>query len=126
MPFRWDKEFEQPLIEDNTKEPTLAPLPNIPAKMPGVDLEHNMPAMSNKPAVIEEPKLTTKEQPTAAAAANANIRPRENRILNFSNIAGVEWLNRPVYNINNHFNLVSTECDDVEALVQEDKDDAMP
>ena len=43
MEFDWILEDEQPLVEDNAKEPE-APYPNIPTEMPGIVMEEDVVA----------------------------------------------------------------------------------
>jgi len=83
MPYRnrrnerydWDTDTdeglstERPLMEDNAAEEEAAPFPAIPAEMPGVLIEENMPVE----AVASEEQ--TDEDRAAAARENANFGP---------------------------------------------------
>jgi hypothetical protein len=68
--FSWDDDLlDEPLIEDNAPEPPSAPFPDIPAEMPGIELERD-----------ETPAVTPDEAPTLKhrlrlAHANADINP---------------------------------------------------
>jgi hypothetical protein len=49
-PFAWDEGYEMmTLIGNNTIEPPAAQFPDISVKMPGVDLEHNIPTVTSDP-----------------------------------------------------------------------------
>eukprot|EP00956_Cyclotella_meneghiniana_P042119 scaffold248363_cov77-Cyclotella_meneghiniana.AAC.2 len=69
-PFDWTDD-DEPLVADNAVEPVItpAPFPDIPAEMPGVPLERDMPT----PAV--ETIEPTWAERAAAARRNANIAP---------------------------------------------------
>ena len=88
-----------------------APSPDIPTKMSGVDLECNMPMGTEELAVVDEPKSTVEED-IATAVAKANYGLRENRIINQPHIPGVNKQDAPVYNNNNHFNMIPVEQDE--------------
>ena len=78
IPFDWDKEYKLTpvLIKDNAVKPTPAPFPNIPAEMPGVELEANMPLTALQPDKVP----TDKEIEATEAAvfiATVNFGPQE-------------------------------------------------
>ena len=71
--FAWD---DDPLVSDNAIEPEIAPFPDLPAVLPGIELERDQPT----PAVV--PDTDPVDDPAgidfaarAAAAANANFAP---------------------------------------------------
>ena len=78
--FDWDMEDEgdDSLVEDNASDSEMAPFPDIPAKMPGVDLEEQLTSPLPE---IEPTEGQNFEARTATAAANANFGPREAGIL---------------------------------------------
>ena len=72
--FDWDDDVDgEALVSDNAVEPVPepepAPFPDIPAEMPGITLERDLPT----PAIDPEPDTAFKQR--AAAAANANFAP---------------------------------------------------
>jgi hypothetical protein len=91
VPFDWDDEYKfKPLIDDNAIEPEIAPCPDIPAELPGVDLESNVPAVT-EPFVPEPTAADEAAEARRAALANANFGPREQAVLDAANIAGSIW-----------------------------------
>ena len=72
------EEEENPLIEDNTKDANT-PFPGIPAEMPGVLLEEDIPAIQSP--LKDNIRDKTPEARAREAAANANFRPRETAIV---------------------------------------------
>jgi len=75
-PYDWEEEHDI-LIEDNAieqEEPEPAPYPDIPAEIPGVELERDQPAVTADPA-------PTDEEIADAAAANADFGPVEDRLI---------------------------------------------
>jgi hypothetical protein len=79
--FDWDDEYElKPLIDDNAIEPEHpAPFPDIPAEMPGVDLETNIPAVTEKQGTDAEERHQNETR--ARALENANLGPRDLAVL---------------------------------------------
>ena len=57
---------QEPLVNDNAPEPEPATYPDIPAEMPGVVLEANVPA-------VESPTPPSEEERMAAAIENAGL-----------------------------------------------------
>jgi hypothetical protein len=113
----------KPLIDDNAVEPDLAPYPDIPAELPGVDLKSNIPAVTVDVAPEpSEEELAAKRRLTALA--NANFGPREQALLDEANIAGVDLPQQPVYNVHHHnINLVPHGQDEI-APNDDDSDDS--
>jgi hypothetical protein len=135
VPFDWDEEYEQcPLIDDNAPEPepTSLPFPDIPAEMPGILYESEMPNTTllpdDPPPIAPDPDdLAARE--AAAALDNANLGPREAALLRCAEIAGVNRNEpqhlQPFYNItNNNINIVRAEDDEFDpAGDDEDEND---
>jgi hypothetical protein len=118
-PFGWDDEYElKPLIEDNALEPEpTAPFPDIPAELPGVDLEANVPAVVDPDPV--PPDANDREAAACAAALeNANFGPREQALLDNVRLAGVNAPPpppmQPVYNIHHNYNVIPHEEGEIE------------
>ena len=80
-PYDWEEEHDI-LIEDNAveQEPEPAPYPDIPAEIPGVELERDQPAITPDPEPTEEDAMD-------AAAQNAGFGRIEERLVEN---AGVE------------------------------------
>ena len=74
--FDWSLEDEEePLIEDNAVEPE-APYPDIPAEMPGVMTEEQVPAIAGPEGVTwGEDEIFEKQDQADAAARNADFGP---------------------------------------------------
>jgi len=91
--------------------------------MPGVDLESNIPALTDKdipvPSAAEEAAKSRR-----AALANANFGPHEQALLDDTNIAGVDLpQQQPVQNVHHHnINLVPHLPAELEAQEDEDSD----
>ena len=77
--FDWDQEDEdkQPLIEDNDVEIEETPFPNIPAEMPGVELEEHLTSTLTE----SESEGDNQVERAEVATVNANFGPREAAIL---------------------------------------------
>ena len=58
---------DEPLVEDNAPEPPIAPFPDIPAEMPGIELEHD-----ETPAATS-PKLTNSKDEQRSDSAGLNL-----------------------------------------------------
>jgi hypothetical protein len=68
--FCWDDDLDdEPLVEDNAPEPPAAPFPDIPAELPGIELEADA-----TPAVTPDDEPTL-EHRLRLANRNANIDP---------------------------------------------------
>jgi hypothetical protein len=52
-PFEWMDE-QEPLMEDNVQDPEPAAYADVPAEIPGVVLESNVPAIATPPPPSEE------------------------------------------------------------------------
>jgi len=91
--------------------------------MPGVDLESNIPALTDKdipvPSAAEEAAKSRR-----AALANANFGPHEQALLDDTNIAGVDLpQQQPVQNVHHHnINLVPHLPAELEAQEDDDSD----
>jgi hypothetical protein len=130
VPFDWDEEYEhRPLIADNAIEPKPAtlPFPDIPAEMPGILYESEMPKstlLPDEPAATAPDPEAAEAAKAAAAIDNANLGPREANLLHGAEIAGVNNdVPQPIYqNItNNNINVVHAEDDKI-APAEEDDD----
>jgi len=120
-----------PFKEDNSVEAELdAPYPDIPAEMPGVNLESNVPNVTKTlpPAISEEDQAHAR---CTAVQDNDNLGPRELYHFRKARIAGVNNNHNdsnvtqpaPVYNIN--VKLVPAENNEI-VQADRDKDDDMP
>jgi hypothetical protein len=133
VPFDWDEEYKQrPLIDDNAPEPEPAslPFPDIPAEMPGILYESEMPDTTllpkDLPPIEPDPDDLAAHE-AAAALDNANLGHCEAALLRRAEIAGVNCDEpqhlQPFYNItNNNINVVRAE-DDKFDQAGDDKDE---
>lgn len=120
-PFDWDDEYEyKPLIEDNAVEdPPSPPFPDIPAEMPGVDLESDVPAVT--PVAPVAPSTDAQDAAARAAALHhANFGPRELAVLEIAGVDRPAIQPQPVYNIYNNYHLVPHDTDEIEEASLDD------
>lgn len=122
--FSWDDDLaDEPLVEDNAPEPPIAPFPDIPTEMPGIELEHD-----DTPAIApdDEPAL---EDRLRLASANADI---EHHIIPDSaenDRSGNTTYHNYIYNVQNnqrntanvHNNIVLAEEGEIEDAEAEDE-----
>ena len=102
-----------PLIKDKAIEPTPAPFPDIPAEMPGVERERDVPLTIPVTAPIPSDEDAAAAE-SAAVLQNANIAP--NILAIPGNIAGVRHqdvaaaIPPQIYNIN----VIPAQVDEVD------------
>ncbi len=76
----WDDDVDdEPLIEDNAPGPVAPyPHPEIPAELPGIELERDYTELVPTPAVVAEEDSTNDlldDRRIRRAAANADVHP---------------------------------------------------
>ena len=91
--FAWDDDDED-LINDNAEEPPSSPFPDIPAEMPGVEVDHEQGTNA-----IEEPPAPSEEEELAASVDNANFGPQHD-VESESEPPTRHAMGNVVYNIN--------------------------
>ena len=119
-----------PLVEDNAIEPTPAPFPDIPAEIPGVVRERDIPvtAMAPVPIVSVEDAAAAE---SAAVLQNANIAPHVAALVQPHNIAGVIVPNAPPapaapYTTTYNINMVPAQAHEFEEEPAESEDEPPP
>jgi hypothetical protein len=116
-PFDWTDE-QEPLVNDNAPEPEPATYPDIPAEMPGVVLEANVPA-------VESPTPPSEEERMAAAIENAGLADEfeEFRFRGRQETANQRH-GRDVFVTHNHINVIPAEEGEMaEAAEQEEEEE---
>jgi hypothetical protein len=111
-PFDWMDE-QEPLVEDNVPDPEPTAFADIPAEMPGVVLESNVPA-------IETPVPPSKEERMAAAVENAGI-DADFETFRFNGHEDRNENQEQVVITHNHINVVPAQPEEI-ALQEEDDD----
>lgn len=113
--YDWDDEHS-PLVEDIAPKPEPATFPDIPAKIPGMILESNFPAVQTQPSPPEEQQMT-------AAVKNAGIDVKFEEFRFRGNSRGGEAHHpRDVVVTNNHFNIITAEHGEISPTDQTDEE----
>ena len=122
--FDWSlAEEEEPLIEDNAVEPE-APYPDIPAEMPGVLTEEQVPAVETPDAGPQNEGEAPDERERAdAAARNANFGPGVAAIVGDGVAGRAQALENDRDEVVFNVNIVPAENDEFENEQQEEDEE---